>query len=95
MIIDYNKDHEAARLYSIVAADTGECLDREGVFFADDEAGYYHRHLGAPNGKYVWDARTKERLTGTFRRIPDEFREVAWERVERPIRLVPKSGRQD
>lgn len=70
-------------LYSVYDAATGECLDRERIFYADDEAGYYLRHLTTIGGYlYCWDRRTKEQAT---RAIPDEFREVAWERVDRAI----------
>jgi len=95
MILDWKADFDEAFRYSVFDAATGECLDGECIFYADDEAGYYLRHLGGPTGKYVWDSRTRERLTGTFRDprnpIPDEFREVAWERVDRPIVIRRKA----
>lgn len=95
MIINY-KGTPAERVdairYSIFDATTGECLDREHIFYADDEAGYYHRHLCDERGNHwVWDSRDRRKLTGTFRDptnpVPDECAEVAWERVDRPIVL--------
>ena len=88
MIIDYKANPGHARRFSIFDATTGECLDKEGIFYADDEAGYYHRHIGAPDRKYLRDARTKERFA-RMADVPAEFLEVAWERVDRAIAIRP------
>lgn len=91
MIVDFHKDRSAAS-FSLFDAETGECLDSERWFYADDEAGFYHRHLKDENkNMYAWDSRTRKRLERNRRdAVPEEFIQIAWDRVDRRIELRPK-----
>ena len=89
---DHGPGRHLGRGYSVFDAATGECLDHEHIFYADDEAGFYRRHMLDEDGQmWVWDSRDKRRLTGTFRDpknpVPDECREVAWEEIRRCIAI--------
>jgi hypothetical protein len=97
MTIDYKANPAHAKRFSTFDAETGECLDRERIFYADDEAGLYRRHIANEAGQgYVWDSRDNRRLTGTFgdprNPVPDECREVAWEEVRRAIVIRPRGA---
>lgn len=98
MIIDYKANSAHAIRFDIRDAVTGESLMKECIFWADDEAGVYRRHLGGVTGKYVWDRRTHERISGRFWKNEAEHEdltanaEVAWEEVRRPFVLVERDG---
>jgi hypothetical protein len=95
MIIGWKKDADHANRFDIFNRETGEKITgtRQYIFYADDEAGYYLRYpKNADNLFYLRDSRTHE----LWRRdcsMPEEYREVAWERVDLPIEIRPKSWR--
>jgi hypothetical protein len=96
MIIDYGgtaEDVIHARGFAVFDAETGESVR---FFYADDEAGLYRRRLLDANGRrYIWDSRTKEppRMPCFGEcETPDEFLEVAWEEIRRPIVMI-ETGR--
>jgi hypothetical protein len=96
MILDFNKNPDLNRQYSIHDAKTGEWLGYRvaRIFYADDEAGYYHQYIvDARKLLYVWDERTKTRITGRVSDsgVPKQYIELAWERVDLPIMFRRRS----
>ena len=91
MIIDYKKNSLHARDYQVfdsVFCDQPDRPPGEKIFYADDEAGYYLIYIRDNKGlPYLWDKRTRERISGRDHGVPDEFIELAWDRVDRAITI--------
>jgi hypothetical protein len=93
MIIDWNANAVEASKYSVYDAKTGECLNRECIFYADDELGFYKRYITNDMSlKFLWDSRTLKPVRYAqfheFTEVAWEsvvITEVAWESVVRPI----------
>jgi hypothetical protein len=89
MILDA-RHIENARGYTILDAATGRCLDKEHIFYADSDLGFYRRYLtDEQNNTYWWDRRTRQKATMD---TPDRFREVAWTTVRRSIAIFKKES---
>lgn len=78
MILSWMQSHKPFN-FSILDAETGECLDKEGIQFADDEHGLYYRTLRNERGNryLVNDSSTGDQV-------------VATELVHRKIRIIRK-----
>lgn len=79
MIVDCSSDKVARRLYSVVRADTGECLDHMAIWYADDEAGIIRCYLRDEAGKHYMN---------------EAGDHAAWEERQEAIKIVPKSAEQ-
>jgi hypothetical protein len=88
MILDAT-DGKTYTGYTILDALTGRCLDDQYIFYADSDRGFYKRYLvDDKNRAWFWDRRTRQKADGD---TPDQFKEVAWELVRRPIAIFKKA----
>lgn len=84
MILDLKKNPEDAALYDVLDAETGENINHECIFYADDETGNYKVYQSNLAGRLLVDVATNEIKTETrLRKLRISPRQSAFPAVEK------------